>query len=142
LPAQTNPVSSATATAPQASPRQDAGSSSGAGNASQGASETGETVRIGSAQTLDNVGFLPLYNPKPDYPPLALAAGIQGAVEVDLLINELGRVDSFAIEKIKGHPSFGEETAKVIGKWRFPPPRVGGRRMKVKYLYTVNFRLD
>ena len=91
---------------------------------------------------LDNVAFSLLYNPKPAYPPVALKAGIQGSVEVDLLISEFGRVESFIIEKINGHPSFGDETAKVIGKWRFPPPRVDGKKIKVKYLYTVNFTLD
>ena len=34
------------------------------------------------------------------------------------------------------------ETAKIIGKWRFPPPRINGKKVKIRYLYTVNFRLE
>ncbi len=99
-------------------------------------------VHVGSADVLDNVDYSPLYNPKPAYPPVALKAGIQGFVDVDLVINEFGRVEEFSLVKVAGHPDFGNETAKVIGKWRFPPPRINGKKVKIKYLYTVNFTLQ
>jgi periplasmic protein TonB len=101
-----------------------------------------DVVEIGSAKTLDNVDYSPLYNPKPAYPLLALRAGLQGFVDVDLVINEFGRVEEFSIVKVEGHPDFGNETAKIIGKWRFPPPRINGKKVKIRYLYTVNFRLE
>jgi periplasmic protein TonB len=100
-----------------------------------------EIVEIGSLEILDNVEYSPLYNPKPAYPLMTIRAGIQGSVDVDLVINEFGRVEEFAIVRVEGHPDFGNETAKVIGKWRFPPPRINGKKVKIKYLYTVNFRL-
>ena len=99
-------------------------------------------VEIGSVKALDNVDYSPLYNPKPVYPPVAIRAGIQGAVDVDLVINEFGRVEEFSIVKIDGHPDFGNETAKIIGKWRFPSPRINGKKTKIRFLYTVNFRLQ
>lgn len=101
-----------------------------------------DVVDIGSAKTLDNVDYSPLYNPKPAYPLLALRAGLQGFVDVDLVINEFGRVEQFSIVKVEGHPDFGNETAKIIGKWRFPPPRINGKKVKIRYQYTVNFRLE
>jgi periplasmic protein TonB len=113
-----------------------------AGGTTQVTDQGDGEVRIGAGKALDNVNYSPLYNPKPAYPPIAMKAGIQGFVEVDLLINEFGRVESFTVEKVIGHPSFGDQTAKVIGKWRFPPPRVDGKKIKVRYLYTVNFTLD
>lgn len=134
----TNPVPSTNASANQS---EEANGPSGIMN-SNGQGEIGAPVRIGSIGTLDNVEFSPLYNPKPAYPLIALKAGIQGSVDVDLVINEFGRVDEFFIVNVLGHPLFGEETAKVIGKWRFPPPRVEGKKVKIKFLYTVNFRLD
>ena len=133
-----NPVQSTNASQDQASAAPSAGVASGAG----GGGEVGEPVRIGSIGNLDNVEFSPLYNPKPAYPLIALKAGIQGSVDVDLVINEFGRVDEFTIVNSVGHPEFGRETAKVIGKWRFPPPRVEGKKVKIKFLYTVNFKLD
>lgn len=112
-------------------------------NGQQGEKENGDDViDVGSIKTLDNVNYTPLYNPKPAYPPIAIRAGIQGSVDVDLVINEFGRVEQFFIVKVEGHPDFGNETAKIIGKWRFPPPRINGKRVKIKYLYTVNFRLQ
>jgi hypothetical protein len=26
--------------------------------------------------------------------------------------------------------------------WRFPPPRINGKKVKVNYVYRVNFSLD
>ena len=112
-------------------------------NGQQGEKEkSDEVIDIGSIKTLDNVNYTPLYNPKPAYPPIAIRAGIQGSVDVDLVINEYGRVEQFSIVKVEGHPDFGNETARIIGKWRFPPPRINGKRVKIKYLYTVNFKLQ
>jgi periplasmic protein TonB len=135
---ETNPVPSTTSTQEKT---ESLGNPSG-GITSNDQGEIGTPVRIGSIGALDNVEFSPLYNPKPAYPLIALKAGIQGSVDVDLVINEFGRVDEFAIVNVIGHPLFAEETAKVIGKWRFPPPRVGGKKVKIKFLYTVNFKLD
>ena|GEM_PF-2463218 len=135
---ETNPVPSANA--PQEQPQ--AAPSTGAVSGPSGVGDIGAPVRIGSIGNLDNVEYSPLYNPKPAYPPIALKAGIQGSVDVDLVINEFGRVDEFTIVNSIGHPLFGQETAKVIGKWRFPPPRVEGKKVKIKFLYTVNFKLD
>jgi len=134
----TNPVPSTTATSDQPP----AAASPVGASGTSGAGEIGAPVRVGSVGALDNVEFSPLYNPKPAYPLIALKAGIQGSVDVDLVINEFGRVEEFFIVNVVGHPLFGEETAKVIGKWRFPPPRVEGKKVKIKFLYTVNFKLD
>lgn len=124
-------------------PAQPAVQSATVADGQQGGKEkSDEVIDIGSITTLDNVNYSPLYNPKPAYPPIAIRAGIQGSVDVDLVINEFGRVEQFSIVNVEGHPDFGNETARIIGKWRFPPPRINGKRVKIKYLYTVNFRLQ
>lgn len=101
-----------------------------------------EFVRIRSVSDLDNINFEPLYNPKPRYPSIAMKAEIEGFVDVDLIVNYKGRVEKFSIVRVTGHSSFGNETSKVIAKWRFPPPRIGGNKVKIKYLYRINFQLD
>lgn len=98
--------------------------------------------RIGSTAELDNVGFEPIYNPKPDYPKVALQARITGYVDVDLLINEKGKVKSFSFETVKGHPSFADAVRRVLPRWRFPPPRIDGKKTSVKYIYRINFTLQ
>jgi protein TonB len=104
--------------------------------------KTDQPRRIGSTVELDNVGFEPIYNPKPDYPVVAQESRITGYVDVDLLIDEKGKVKSYSIVTVKGHPSFAKETIKVLPRWRFPPPRIGGKKTSVKYVYRINFRLN
>lgn len=98
--------------------------------------------RIGSTLELDNVSFEPIFNPKPEYPLIAQQTGISGYVDVDLVISDNGKVKSFSIVTVKGHPAFGTETAKVLPRWRFPPPRIGGQKTSVKYLYRIKFTLN
>ncbi len=99
-------------------------------------------VRIMTADVLDNTEFAPIVNPKPLYPEIALKNNIEGYVDVDLFINEKGYIDSFTFADIRGHDLFGEETARVMPRWRFPPPRIKGKKVKVKYVYRIKFTLD
>jgi TonB family protein len=99
-------------------------------------------IRLEPGVSLDNVTFFPVFNPGPVYPAVAIAARISGYVDADLFINEQGRVERFSIVSVDGHPAFGNETAKVLSKWRFPPPRRDGKAIRVKYLYRINFKLD
>lgn len=99
-------------------------------------------LRIVSPQELDNVAFEPIVNPPPAYPPVAQSAGITGYVDVDLVIADNGKVRSFSIVTVKGHPAFGVETARVLPKWRFPPPRIKGEKTTVRYLYRIRFTLN
>ena len=91
---------------------------------------------------LDNTDFIPLYHPKPAYPALARVAGIEGEVVVELIIDKKGKVKQFSILSTSGHQQFALETSKVIRHWRFPVSRVKGVPVKVKYEYTVLFRLE
>jgi TonB family protein len=106
------------------------------------AAQTTDRVSISSSNELDNTSFEPLFNPRPLYPLMAQRASIQGFVDVELFVDEGGRVERFSITNVSGHPGFGNETAKVIGKWRFPPPRIGGKAVKVRYPYRVYFKLQ
>ncbi len=101
-----------------------------------------EYIRIQNVTELDNTDFNPIYNPKPPYPAVAMKNNIEGFVDLDLIINEKGRVDKFSIIKVSGHPSFSIATAKTLPKWRFPPPRLKGKKIKIKYIYRINFTLD
>jgi len=99
-------------------------------------------VAISSAEILDNTSFAPVFNPKPNYPVIARRNRISGYVELDLTISEEGRVTDYEIVHSYGHPTFGTETSKVIGRWRFPPPRIEGRNVSVVYRYRVKFELN
>jgi protein TonB len=107
------------------------------------ASGGGSAAVIGDAGQLDNDGeYQPLYNPRPLYPPIALAANIEGFVELEILINEQGLVENYKILKVTGHPQFGTEVEKVLPSWRFPPPRCEGKPVKFKFIYIIKFEID
>jgi|WetSurMetagenome_2_1015567.scaffolds.fasta_scaffold59849_2 periplasmic protein TonB len=106
------------------------------------AGDADQPVAVASATLLDNTNFSPIFNPKPAYPAIANKANIEGYVDVELIVSAAGTIESFTILKTSGHPAFGEETAKVIKRWRFPPPRINGKPSKIKYDYRVNFTLN
>jgi TonB family protein len=134
IPVEENPVSSTE------TPRETADRTQGSGQPS--APGPVLPVKISGATELDNTDFSPIATIKPAYPIIALRANIQGYVDVDLVVDERGRVETFSIVDIKGHPAFGDETAKVITRWRFPPPRINGKKVKLQYIYRVNFTLN
>jgi periplasmic protein TonB len=133
---------------PAAEPVPSAAATTAIGGASESTGGIGQAgdadrpVAIGSTSVLDNTNFSPIFNPKPAYPAIALKANIQGYVDVELVVTPAGAIESFSILKVAGHPAFGDETVKVMRRWRFPPPRIGGKPTKIRYDYRVNFTLD
>ena len=100
-------------------------------------------VSVSSPSLLDNVSYEPMgHCPKPKYPSIARRAKITGFVDTELLIDENGRVEEFSFSRVTGHPASGRETAKVLPKWWFPPPRIRGRKVRIRYRYRVSFELD
>lgn len=109
----------------------------------QGGDPKGSDIRrLVKVEELDNTNFDPIFHPLPVYPPVAFKAHIEGYVDVDLVLDKTGKVISAEVIKVTGHPSFGESVKKTLPTWRFPPPRIKGQRVSVKYLYRVNFTLD
>jgi protein TonB len=78
--------------------------------------------------------------PKPTYPPLAKAAGIQGTVSVQVLIDEHGRVVS--AKAIDGSPALRAEAQRAAMQARFSPTTLGGQPVKVSGVITYNFLLN
>ena len=78
--------------------------------------------------------------PKPVYPPIARAAGIQGTVSVQVLIDENGRVVS--AKAIDGSPALRPEAQRAAMQARFSPTTLGGHPVKVSGVITYNFLLN
>lgn len=77
--------------------------------------------------------------PKPIYPPIAKAAGIQGMVSVQVLIDEHGRVVS--AKAIDGSPALRPEAQRAALQARFSPTMLGDQPVKVSGVITYNFVL-
>ena len=59
----------------------------------------------------------------PVYPPMAKRMGVEGVVEIDVFIDEAGKV--LDAKKVAGHPVLVNAAIKAVKKWEFDP--IGGR---------------
>jgi periplasmic protein TonB len=78
--------------------------------------------------------------PAPPYPAIAKAAGVQGPVAVQVLIDEQGRVVS--AKATSGHPLLLQAAAQAAYQARFTPTLLGGQPVKVTGVITYNFVLS
>ena len=78
--------------------------------------------------------------PKPNYPAMAKQIRLQGQVNVQVLVDESGRVVS--AKAISGHPLLTLEAQKAALQARFSPTRLGDQPVKVSGVITYNFVLS
>jgi len=71
------------------------------------------------------------------YPPEAAAAGIQGNVQAEIVINEAGLVSEARV--VRSVPMLDEAALQAVRNWRFEPAVVDGRAVPVRMVVTVNF---
>jgi periplasmic protein TonB len=78
--------------------------------------------------------------PKPLYSEIAKRARIQGSVNVQVLIDESGRVVS--AKAVSGHPLLTVEAQKAALQARFSPTKLGDQPVRVSGVITYNFVLS
>lgn len=78
--------------------------------------------------------------PSPQYPTIAKAAGVQGPVVVQVLIDEQGRVVSAKVTS--GHPLLQQAALQTAYRWKFSPTVLTGTPVKVTGVVTYNFVLN
>jgi protein TonB len=78
--------------------------------------------------------------PKPPYPQLAKLAGAHGPVNVQVLIDETGKVIS--AKAMSGHPLLLAAAQQAAFGARFSPTRLGEQAVKVSGVITYNFLLQ
>lgn len=77
--------------------------------------------------------------PEPIYPPLAKAAGVEGTVTVEILIDETGHV--LTAHATNGHPLLKQEAERAALRTRFSPTLLSNQAVKAKGVITFNFIL-
>jgi periplasmic protein TonB len=78
--------------------------------------------------------------PKPPYPAIAKTANVQGTVNVQVLIDEGGRVVS--AHAVSGSAFLIPEAVKAAYRARFSPTRIGDQPVKVSGVIVYNFVLN
>ncbi len=80
------------------------------------------------------------YLPKPVYPTIAKSSRAQGPVNVQVLIDESGKVIS--ANAISGHPTLLHAAERAAREARFKPTRLSDQPVKVSGVITYNFVLQ
>lgn len=78
--------------------------------------------------------------PKPQYPPEAKQARIQGVVKLDAIIGKDGTVQNLKI--ISGHPLLAAAALEAVRNWIYEPTLMNGNPTEVETEIDVNFTLS
>ena len=70
-------------------------------------------------------------------PEVARAAGVAGAVQLEIVVNESGEVTDVAV--MRSVPLLDEEAIRTVKQWRYAPTVVGGKPVPVRMDVTVTF---
>ena len=81
-----------------------------------------------------------IHRASPVYPPIARAAQASGAVQVQILISEEGRV--LTAEVLNGHPLLRQASLDAARQWVFRPTLLSKVPVKVQGILTFNFALN
>jgi protein TonB len=80
-----------------------------------------------------------IFAPKPEYPPLAKMARIQGTVRLDATISKDGTIQDLKV--ISGHPLLVRSALDAVQRWRYQPTLLNGESVEVATEIDVNFTL-
>jgi protein TonB len=76
---------------------------------------------------------------EPDYPEEARKQQIQGAVVLDVHINQDGAVQELKL--VSGHALLAQAAMDAVKQWRFKPHTVNNHPVEMQTRITLNFRL-
>jgi periplasmic protein TonB len=81
-----------------------------------------------------------IFGPKPEYPPLAKMARIQGTVRLEALIAKDGTIKDLKV--LSGHPLLVKAALSAVQQWRYQPTLLNGQPVEVETEIDVNFTLE
>lgn len=76
------------------------------------------------------------------YPKRARAKGVEGFVKMNLLVDEMGRVNRIKIIESRPAGTFEEAAKAAVNQWTFQPALYQGNPVKVWATQTLRFRLQ
>jgi TonB family protein len=100
-----------------------------------------EAVRTTGHPVLAEVDYQLLYWQRPVYPPEAVAAGIEGNVDVMMLVNTHGRVSRVVVVNPDQHPLLEQAVTQAVSKSRFRAYVVNGKPTPFWVRVPVEFRI-
>ncbi len=80
-----------------------------------------------------------IFQPRPEYPPLAKMARIQGTVRLEAIISRDGTIQDLKV--LSGHPLLVKAALEAVQRWRYQPTLLNGEPVEVITEIDVNFTL-
>lgn len=80
-----------------------------------------------------------IHHVAPEYPPIAKAAGVQGVVVLDVVVDTAGAVRDGRI--LRSIPLLDQAALDAVKQWRFQPTLVNGQAMPISLTVTIDFAL-
>jgi protein TonB len=77
---------------------------------------------------------------EPGYPDVDRRAGVQGEVEIEVVIDETGKVAETRVLRAPSR-TLGEAVREAVAQWRFTPSVQDGRPVRVTFPVLVNMKL-
>lgn len=85
---------------------------------------------------------VPSHNPPPEYPASARRAGLEGRVEIEVVVSASGEPTSVRIRESSGHRALDEAAASAVWSWRFTPATRRGRPVEHSLVVPFRFKLE
>ncbi|MFN0179014.1 MAG: TonB family protein [Gemmatimonadales bacterium] len=84
-----------------------------------------------------------IHQPAPEYPPVLKAAGIEGRVVLEFVVDTLGAVERSSIRVVEpGQRGFEESAQRAVLGARFAPARIRGQPVRQLVRQGVGFRIQ
>jgi TonB family protein len=83
-----------------------------------------------------------VFNVAPVYPASMQAAGLEGAVKLDVLIATNGTVASVRVVGAQVHPAFAQSASDAVKQWKFTPTLLNGQPVEVEMTVSMFFSLS
>jgi len=95
-----------------------------------------QKVKVSSGVAAGNL----VHDVRPQYPPLARQARIQGTVVLQAVIGKDGKIENLKI--VSGHPLLAQYALDAVKQWRYKPYLLNGEPVEVDTQINVNFTLS
>ncbi|HEU4365214.1 MAG TPA: energy transducer TonB [Candidatus Krumholzibacteria bacterium] len=84
----------------------------------------------------------PVVKTPPAYPFRAREQGVEGVVQVKILVNADGSVGQVLIMESRPQDTFDDAVLKAVPNWRFEPGVIGGKRVTAWVVTALRFQLN
>ncbi len=81
-----------------------------------------------------------VFNPRPIYPPIAIASRTEGTVVLEAIISKSGSIENLRV--VSGPPMLRQSALDAVRQWRYRPYTLDGQPVEVETTINVVFTLN